>query len=57
MLCSAGSDLGLHCLHMSHKKDTMLIWVNFKFIMPSAMSLYFQSSYVVYVYVLLFRFF
>ena len=24
---SAASDLGLHCLHMSHKKDTRLIWV------------------------------
>ena len=23
---SAVSDLGLHCLHMSHKKDTRLIW-------------------------------
>ena len=21
------SDLGLHCLHMSHKKDVRLIWV------------------------------
>ena len=25
--CSALSDLGLHCLHMSHKKDASLIWV------------------------------
>ena len=25
---SAASDLGLHCLHMSHKKDVRLIWVN-----------------------------
>ena len=24
---SAVSDLGLHCLPMSHKKDTKLIWV------------------------------
>ena len=23
----AASDLGLICLHMSHKKDTRLIWV------------------------------
>ena len=23
----AVSDLGLHCLPMSHKKDAMLIWV------------------------------
>ena len=23
----AASDLGLHCLHMSHKKDIRLIWV------------------------------
>ena len=27
---SAASDLVLHCMHMSHKKDTMLIWVNVK---------------------------
>ena len=25
---SVASDLGLHDLHMSHKKDAMLIWVN-----------------------------
>ena len=25
---SAASGLGLHCLHMSNKKDTRLIWVN-----------------------------
>ena len=25
---SSAADLGLHCLHMSHKKDTRLIWVN-----------------------------
>ena len=25
---SAASDLGLHCLPMSHKKDARLIWVN-----------------------------
>ena len=24
----AASDLGLHCLFMSHKKDARLIWVN-----------------------------
>ena len=24
---SLASDLGLHCLHMSHKKDARLIWV------------------------------
>ena len=24
---SAASDLGLHCLPLSHKKDAMLIWV------------------------------
>ena len=24
---SAASDLGLHCFHMSHKKDARLIWV------------------------------
>ena len=24
---SAASDLGLHCLSMSHKKDARLIWV------------------------------
>ena len=23
-----GSDLGLHCLTMPHKKDARLIWVN-----------------------------
>ena len=23
------SDLGLHCLHMSHKKDARRIWVNY----------------------------
>ena len=23
----AASDLGLHCLHISHEKDNMLIWV------------------------------
>ena len=22
------SDLGLHCLSMSHKKDALLIWIN-----------------------------
>ena len=26
-LCSVVSDHGLHCLSMSHKKDTRLIWV------------------------------
>ena len=25
---SEASDLGLHCLPMSHKKDSRLIWVN-----------------------------
>ena len=29
---SAASDLGLHCLPMSHKKDPMLIWVNEGFV-------------------------
>ena len=24
---SAASDLGMHCLPMSHKKEAMLIWV------------------------------
>ena len=24
----AASDLVLHCLSMSHKKDAMLIWIN-----------------------------
>ena len=24
---SVASDLGLHCLPMSHKKDAMLVWV------------------------------
>ena len=24
---AAASDLGQNCLHMSHKKDTRLIWV------------------------------
>ena len=24
---SVESDLGLHCLHISHKKDARLIWV------------------------------
>ena len=28
VLRSVASDLGLHCLHMSHKKDARLIWVN-----------------------------
>ena len=23
----AASDLGLHCLHMSHKKDAWCVWV------------------------------
>ena len=27
----AASDLGMHCLPTSHKKDAMLIWVNFFF--------------------------
>ena len=31
MPLSVASDLGLHCLHMSHKKDTRLIWVNFQY--------------------------
>ena len=26
--CYAASDLVLHCLPMSHKKDARLIWVN-----------------------------
>ena len=26
----ASSDLGLHCLPKSHKKDTRLIWVNYQ---------------------------
>ena len=30
-LHSAASDLGLHCLYMSHKKDTRLIWVKYLF--------------------------
>ena len=25
---SVTSDLGLHCLHMSHNKDARLIWAN-----------------------------
>ena len=25
-MCSVASDLGLHCLHISHKKDTRRIW-------------------------------
>ena len=25
------SDLGLYCLHMSHKKDAMLIWVKVEY--------------------------
>ena len=25
--CSVASDLGMHCLPMSHKKDGRLIWV------------------------------
>ena len=25
---SVASDLGLHCMHMSHIKDARLIWVN-----------------------------
>ena len=28
MPLSAASDLGLHCLPISHKKDTRHIWVN-----------------------------
>ena len=28
MLHSVASDLGLHCLPMSHKNDARLIWVN-----------------------------
>ena len=27
LICSAASDLGMHCLPMSHKKDPRLIWV------------------------------
>ena len=27
---SAASELGLHCLPMSHKKDARLIWVNLR---------------------------
>ena len=26
--CTAASDLDLHCLFMSYKKDARLIWVN-----------------------------
>ena len=26
---SAASDLGMHCLPMSHKKDATLIWVKY----------------------------
>ena len=29
---SVASDLGLHCLPMSHKKDAMLIWVKYQHI-------------------------
>ena len=29
-LHSAASDLDLHCLSMSHKKDARLIWVKFQ---------------------------
>ena len=29
--CSAVSELGLHCLHMSHKKDASHIWVKAKY--------------------------
>ena len=28
MQLSVASDLGLHCLPISHKKDARLIWVN-----------------------------
>ena len=31
MPLSAASDLGLHCLHVSHKKDASLIWVNIQY--------------------------
>ena len=31
-LQNAASDLGLQCLHMSHKKDARLIWVKPQFI-------------------------
>ena len=27
---SVASDLGLHCMPMSHRKDARLIWVNWK---------------------------
>ena len=29
MPLSVASDLGLHCLPISHKKDARLMWVNF----------------------------
>ena len=29
---AAVSDLGLHCLHMSHKKDARLIWVKHAYV-------------------------
>ena len=35
--CFAASDLVLHCLPLSHKKDARLIWVN-------ATSLYFERG-------------
>ena len=28
---NVASDLGLHCLHMSHKKDVRLLWVKQNF--------------------------
>ena len=35
-LCSAASDLGLHCSPMSQKGDARLIWVNIKIMLNQA---------------------
>ena len=35
------SDLGLHCLPMSHKKDTKLIWVDkYPFLLAASLQYY-----------------
>ena len=48
---SAASDLGLHCLHMSYKKDARLIWVKgwFEHLLPNIAYIpYFKDRYFLY---------
>ena len=43
---SAASDLGLHCLPMSHKKDARLKWINSYVWGPAKNKVHFEFTYM-----------